>query len=83
MAININSIRGKKLELLAFLDTTVTNWQKCAWLSFSWHPKVKWVLDTSLESLLSLVYGTSGITFQKRSGKFLFDLEARYPQYGK
>ena len=48
-----------------------------------WHPKVKWGLDISLESLLSVVFGTSGITFQKRSGKFLFDLEARYPQYGK
>ena len=64
-------------------STTVTNGQKCAWLSFLWHPKVKWVLDTSLESLLSVVFGTSGITFQKRSGNFLFDLEARYPQYGK
>ena len=63
--------------------TTVTNGQKCAWLSFLWHPKVKWVLDISLESLLYVVFGTSGITFQKRSGKFLFDLEARYPQYGK
>ena len=65
------------------LNTTVTNGQKCAWLSFLWHPKVKWGFDTSLESLLSVVFGTSGITFQKRSGKFLFDLEARYPQYGK
>ena len=63
--------------------TTVTNGQKCAWLNFLWHPKVKWVLDTSLESLLSVVFGTSGITFQNRSGKFLFDIEARYPEYGK
>ena len=61
----------------------VRNGQKCAWLSVLWHPKEKRVLDTSLESLLSAVFGTSGITFQKRSGKFLFDLEARYPQYGK
>ena len=59
--------------------TTVTNGQKCAW-SFLWHPKVIWSLDTSLESLSSVVFGTSGITFQKRSEKFLFDLEARYPQ---
>ena len=66
-----------------FLYTTVTNGQKCAWLSFLWHPEVKWVLDTSLESLLSVVFETSGITFQKRSRKFLFDLKARYPQYGK
>ena len=70
-------------DSLLILLTTVKNGQKCAWLSFLWHPKVKWVLDTSLESLLSVVFGTSGITFQKRSGKFLFDLEARYPQYGK
>ena len=66
-----------------YIYTSVTNGQKCAWLSFLWHPKVKWVLDTSLESLLSVVFGTSGITFQKRTGKFLFDLEARYHQYGK
>ena len=65
------------------LNTTVTNGQKCARLSFLWHPKVKWVFDTSLESLLSVVFGTSGINFQKRSGKFLFYLEARYPQFGK
>ena len=57
--------------------TTVTNRQKYAWFSFLWHPKVKWVFDTSLESLLSVVFGASGITFQKRSGKFLFDLEER------
>ena len=66
------------------VSTTVTNGQKCAWLSFLWHPKVKWVLNTSLESLLSVVFGTSGITLQKRLGKLLlFCLEARYPQYGK
>ena len=29
------------------------------------------------------MFGTGVITFQKRSGKFLSDLEARYPQYGK
>ena len=33
-------------------------------------PKVKWDLDTSLESLISAVFGTIVITFQKRSGKF-------------
>ena len=71
------------LDIMRVLVTTVANGQKCAWLSFLWHPKVKWVLDTSLESLLSVVFGTSGITFQKRSENFLFDLEARYPQYGK
>ena len=69
--------------LLALPFTTVTNGQKCAWLSFLWHPKVKWVLDTLVESLLTVVFGTRGITFQKRSGKFFFDVEARYPQYGK
>ena len=37
-------------------------------------PKVKWDLDTSLESLLSVVVGTIGITFQKRSEKFLSHL---------
>ena len=31
-------------------------------------PKVKWDLDMSLESYLSVVFGTTGITFQKRSG---------------
>ena len=46
-------------------------------------PKVKWDLDTLLESLLSVMFGTIVITFQKRSGKFLSDIEARYPQYGK
>ena len=65
------------------LCTAVTNGLNCGYLNCLWHPKVKWILATSLESLVSVVFGTSGITFQNCSGKFLFAKQGTFNMENK